>query len=116
MHNKTHGLQWLRWTWLLMCVGVAAAPEPPTPWPAELTQYYTTQCQHGLRQQGDGPTKARTICTCMASGLSKEFGMEEFEQMRTARLDTKGSYHDQRFARVVDACYRMYLNPVKRLN
>jgi hypothetical protein len=90
--------------------------DPLTPWPTELTQYYMTQCQHGLRQQGDGPTKANTICGCMAAGLSKEFGMEEFEQMRTARLDPKGSFHDQRFFRVADACYKMYRNPTKRLN
>ncbi|MEY4363677.1 MAG: hypothetical protein RLZZ24_1029 [Pseudomonadota bacterium] len=98
------------------CVFSAAWADPNTPWPAELTQYYITQCEHGLRMQGDGPTKARTICGCMASGLSKEFGMEEFDNMRTARLDPMGSFHDRRFHRIVDACYRMYLNPSKRLN
>ena len=109
-----------RWVWLwalCLCVGVRVArADPPTPWPADLTKYYTTQCEHGLRMQGDGPTKARTICGCMASGLSKEFGMEGFDDMQTARLDPKGSFHDRRFHTVADACYRMYLNPVKRLN
>lgn len=114
--------QWLMRPWLqhsavvlwAAWVGLAHA-EPPTPWTPELTRYYSTQCQHGLRQQGDGPTKARTICSCMAAGLSKEFGMEEFDNMRTARLDPKGSFHDQRFYRVADECYKMYLHPSKRL-
>lgn len=112
------GITWMRrivW-WVALLSACTAWADPPTPWPTELTQYYTTQCEHGLRMQGDGPTKARTICGCMASGLSKEFGMEGFEHMRTARLDPKGSFHDRRFHTVADACYRSYLNPVKRLN
>jgi hypothetical protein len=114
MCRLRHGLCGLG---LFTLIGLAQAyNDPLTPWPNELTQYYMTQCQHGLRQQGDGPTKASTICGCMAAGLSKEFGMEEFEQMRTARLDPKGSFHDQRFFRVADACYKMYRNPTKRLN
>ena len=111
-------LCWVLSLWgmpLLWGAGQAQA-DPQTPWTPELTQYYMGQCQHGLRMQGDGPTKAKSICACMADGLSHEFGIEQFEQMRTARLDPKGSFHDQRFFRIADACYKSYLNPVKRLN
>lgn len=95
--------------------GLAQA-DPPTPWPKALTQYYMVQCEHGLRQQGDGPTKAATLCRCMSGALSQEFGMEGFDHLRTARLDPNGSFHDQRFFRISQTCYRAYANPVKRLN
>jgi hypothetical protein len=108
------GFLCLWWLWVWGTCG--AQTDPLTPWPPELTKYYTTQCQHGLRMQGDGPTKAGIICGCMAAGLSKEFGMEGFDNMRMARLDPKGSFDDKRFYRVADACYRAYTNPVKRLN
>jgi len=93
------------------CAGLLTLSLPTsaqTPWPSELTRHYTTQCKLGLVAQGQGQPKASEICECMAVGLSREFGMEGFDNMQTAQPNPRGSFHDRRFYAVASSCY----NPV----
>jgi hypothetical protein len=47
---------------------------------------------------------ATSYCSCIANGMSEEFGMEEYGDMMKAQPIPNGSAHDRRLYKVFAAC------------
>ena len=75
-----------------------------TPWPPIVYQSYLKQCRESMLSQGMSSQKSDGVCYCLSSGLSKEFGMEEYDYMRAAQPNPKGSTVDRRLYKTVMKC------------
>lgn len=85
---------------LLMSLPIVAA----TPWPEGVKQSYIDRCAGSMSSQGLAPKTAKSYCSCIASGMSNDFGMEEYNQMMKAEPSRTGSAYDQRLYKVFSAC------------
>lgn len=75
-----------------------------TPWPDGVKQSYIDRCAGSMSSQGLASKAAKSYCSCIASGMSNEFGMEEYNQMMKAEPSPTGSIYDQRLYKVFSAC------------
>jgi hypothetical protein len=85
---------------LLVSLPIAAA----TPWPEGVKQSYVDRCAESMSSQGLAPKTAKPYCSCIANGMSNEFGMEEYNQMMRAEPSPAGSAYDRRLYKVYSAC------------
>jgi len=47
---------------------------------------------------------ANPYCSCIAGGMEKEFGMEEYDHMMKAQPNADGSLYDKKLYRVFQSC------------
>jgi len=86
---------------LLMAASLATAQ---TPWPESAKLAYVERCAESMLSQGLPSKTAKAYCFCIADGMSKEFGMEEYDQMMKAQPKPNGSAYDRRLYKVFSAC------------
>lgn len=75
-----------------------------TPWPEGVRLSYVERCAGSLSSQGLPAKTASSYCSCVANGMSKEFGMEEYNQMMKAEPRPNVSAYDQRLYKVFSGC------------
>lgn len=75
-----------------------------TNWPAERKSLYVNNCTQDIVAKGMMEYWSRKYCSCLADGMEKEFGTEEYEQMRLSKPNAAGSAYDKRLYIVFDAC------------
>jgi hypothetical protein len=75
-----------------------------TPWPQEVYQSYFNNCKASLLQQGAGDRKANGMCYCLSSAFSKEFGMEQYNHLRSAQPNPNGSVFDRKLYKIFKKC------------
>lgn len=75
-----------------------------TPWPTYVYQSYLKQCTNALVAQGADSVKAAKYCYCVTTGLSGEFGMEEYEHIRKIQPNADGTQREKRLYKVMDSC------------
>ena len=73
-------------------------------WPQSVKSSYIDRCASSMSSQGLDGTTARAYCTCIATGMEKEFGMKEYNEMMRAQPDPNGSRYDRRVYRVFQSC------------
>lgn len=78
--------------------------EAQTPWPPFVYQAYLEQCTTSLITQGAQSKKAEQFCYCITTGLSGEFGMEEYDYIRKIQPKPKGTRREQRLYKVMEKC------------
>lgn len=86
---------------LLIAPGLVAAR---TIWPEGVKLSYVERCAESMSSQGLPPKTAKSYCSCIADGMSNEFGMEDYNQMMKAEPKSNGSVHDRRLYKVFSAC------------
>lgn len=86
---------------LLIAPGLVAAR---TIWPEGVKLSYVDRCAENMSSQGLPPKTAKSYCSCIADGMSNEFGMEDYNQMMKAEPKSNGSVHDRRLYKVFSAC------------
>ncbi|WP_146188497.1 hypothetical protein [Limnohabitans sp. 2KL-51] len=84
----------------------AGSGNAQTPWPTEVYQSYYNQCKASMRQQGMSEQKANGYCFCISSGFSKEFGMEQYNHLRSAQPNPNGSIYDRKLFNVATSCLK----------
>lgn len=77
-----------------------------TAWVTEVYQSYFNQCKTSMLQQGMSDQKANGVCYCMSSGFSKEFGMEQYNYLRSAQPNPNGTIYDKKLYKVISNCMR----------
>lgn len=87
-------------TIMMTCPKVVAQ----TPWPTPVYQTYLEQCRSSLISQGADSRKSEIFCYCLATGLSGEFGMEEYEHIRRIQPNAKGNKRERRLYQVFEKC------------
>ena len=75
-----------------------------TPWPKEAKNSYIARCSDRMATQGLSKENASSYCSCVADGMDKEFGMEEYKEMMNAQPNPRGSPNDRRLYSVTSAC------------
>lgn len=75
-----------------------------TPWPEGVKQSYVERCAESMLSQGLPPKTAKPYCSCIADGMSKEFGKEDYNQMMKAEPNPKGTPYDRRLYKLFSAC------------
>ena len=75
-----------------------------TPWPEGAKRSYVDRCAASMSSQGLPSKTAWAYCSCVANGMSSEFGMEEYDHMMKAEPNAKGSTYDQRLYKVMSGC------------
>jgi hypothetical protein len=88
---------------LLLLPGFAIAK---TPWPKEAKNSYIARCSDTMTNQGLSKQNASSYCSCVADGMDKEFGIEEYKQMMNAQPNPRGSPEDRRLYSVTSACQK----------
>ena len=51
-------------------------------------------------------SKANGVCYCLSSGFSKEFGMEQYNHLRSAKPNPNGNSYDRKLYKVVTNCMK----------
>lgn len=77
-----------------------------TPWPSEIYQSYFNQCKISMLEQRMSDAKANGVCYCLSSGFSKEFGMEQYNYLRSAKPNPNGNSYDRKLYKVVTICMK----------
>jgi len=90
----------------LVLIVLAGNGHSQTPWPSEVYQSYFNQCKVGMRQQGMSEQRANGYCFCISSGFSKEFGMEQYNHLRSAQPNPNGSIYDRKLFNVATSCLK----------
>jgi hypothetical protein len=90
----------------LVFIVLAGNSHSQTPWPSEVYQSYLNQCKVSMRQQGMSDQRANGVCFCMSSGFSKEFGMEQYNHLRSAQPNPNGSVYDRKLYSVATSCIK----------
>jgi hypothetical protein len=75
-----------------------------TPWPKSAKAAYVERCVASMVSQGLPKRYARPYCVCIADGMEKEFGMEEYDHMMKAQPNPEGSSYDKRLYEVFSSC------------
>ena len=75
-----------------------------TLWPEGVKLAYVERCAESMASQGLPLKTAKSYCSCIADGMSNEFGMEEYNQMMKAEPRPNGSAYDRRLYKVFSAC------------
>ena len=75
-----------------------------TPWPKSAKAAYVDRCVSSMSSQGLPKQYASPYCGCIADGMEKEFGMEEYDHMMKAQPNAAGSSYDKRLYRVFQSC------------
>lgn len=74
------------------------------PWPKSTKAAYVDRCVSSMISQGLPKQYASPYCVCIADGMDKEFGMEEYDHMMKAQPNAAGSSYDKRLYRVFQSC------------
>lgn len=83
---------------------VAVSVSAATPWPSDQKAAYIDRCATSMSSQGLAPKTASAYCSCIANGMSSEFGMEEYGKMMNGSPNPKGSDIDKRMFKLFSAC------------
>lgn len=75
-----------------------------TLWSEGVKLAYVDRCAESMASQRLPFKTAKSYCSCVADGMSNEFGMEEYNQMMKAEPTPDGSDYDQRLYQVFSAC------------
>ena len=75
-----------------------------TPWQKPAKAAYVDRCVSSMTSQGLPKQYASSYCSCIADGMEKEFGMEEYDHMMKAQPNAAGSSYDKRLYRVFQSC------------
>jgi hypothetical protein len=75
-----------------------------TPWPEGVKASYVDRCAESMSSQGLPQKTGKPYCSCIADGMSREFGKEEYSQMMKAEPNPKGNPYDRRLYKVFSAC------------
>lgn len=73
-------------------------------WPAAEKHAYIQRCASSMVSQGLSPPTGKSYCACIANGMEKEFGIQEYAQMMNAQPNPKGTSYDRRLYRVFKSC------------
>ena len=73
-------------------------------WPEGVKRAYVERCAESMARQGLPLKIAKSYCSCIANGMSREFGMEEYKEMMKAEPRPNGSVYDQRLYEVFSGC------------
>lgn len=88
---------------------IALAPSfviAKTPWPKDAKISYLSRCADSMSAQGLAKHNAASYCSCVADGMEKEFGMEQYKEMMDAQPNPRGSLNDRRLHGAISACQR----------
>ena len=88
----------------LMLLFAAANCLAATPWSEAPKQAYIARCSSSMSEQGMPTKTAQSFCSCIANGMSAEFGLEEQSQVMAAEPNPKGSAYDRRLYKVFAVC------------
>ena len=91
---------------LVLFAFFSPAAYPQTPWPSEVYQSYFNQCKIAMYEQAMPDQKSNGICYCLSSGFSKEFGMEQYNHLRSAKPNPNGNSYDRKLFKVVSNCMK----------
>lgn len=80
-----------------------------TPWPTGIKLSYVERCTESLSTQGLPSNTAEAYCACIANGMEKEFGLEEYDEMMKAQPSPRGSRSDRLLYKIFSEC--SYLLP-----
>ena len=83
---------------------VATVSGAVTPWPEPAKQSYVARCSASMAGQGMPAKTSQDFCSCIASGMSNEFGMEEQNQVMAAQPNSSGSAIDRRLYKIFSNC------------
>ena len=87
---------------VLMSVSAPGIVNSRALWPEGAKLAYVKRCADSLASQGSPLNTAKSYCSCIADGMSNEFGMEEYDQMM--QPNPNGSAYDRRLYKVFSAC------------
>ncbi len=73
-----------------------------TPWPDGPRRLYVEICAQSFLSQGISIEKAKSSCSCVADGMSEEFGMEDYDKLMNA--NPNGSWNDKRLFAILHTC------------
>jgi hypothetical protein len=65
---------------------------------------YVEICAQSFLSQGIPIEKAKSFCSCVADGMSEEFGMEEYDKLMNAQPNPSGSWNDKRLFAILYTC------------
>ena len=75
-----------------------------TPWPKSAKVAYVERCTSTMLSRGIPQKYAKSCCDCIANGMEREFGLEDYALMMKAKPDPAGSSSDKKFYRVFRSC------------
>ena len=75
-----------------------------TPWPKSAKAAYVDRCVSSMISRGLPKQYASPYCVCIADGMEKEFGVEEYDHIMKAQPNAAGSSYDKRLYRVFQSC------------
>lgn len=75
-----------------------------TNWPSDMKSLYIDSCTQNIVATGMMEYWSGKYCSCLADGMEKEFGTEEYQQMRQSKPNANGSALDRRLYIVFDIC------------
>jgi hypothetical protein len=73
-----------------------------TPWPDEPKRVYIELCAQRFFSLGVPIDRAKSFCSCVAEGMSEEFGMEKYTE--PMQPDPNGSWDDKRLFAIFRTC------------
>lgn len=91
---------------ILVFISIPTICFSQTPWPTEVYQSYFNQCKQSMLQQGMTDRRANGVCYCMSSSFSQEFGMEQYNYLRSAQPNPNGDSYDKKLYKVVTNCMK----------
>ena len=92
-------------TLLILLMSTLAVAQ--TPWPEAPKLSYVDRCSESMASQGLAKNSARSYCSCIAEGMSNEFGLELYNQMMNAQPNPQGSEIERRLYKVYSGCSSM---------
>jgi len=75
-----------------------------TPWPPAAKAGYVATCTREFEGQAQTLQQAHATCSCVADGLEREFGLEEYSQMVAAQPKQRGNSVERRLYSVLIGC------------
>ena len=93
-----------KFVFITIFLTILSNPSSATNWPAETKSLYISRCTQNIVSNGMMEYWSRKYCSCLADGMEKEFGTEEYDQMALSKPNAAGSAIDKRLYKVFDAC------------
>jgi hypothetical protein len=85
---------------------VACSANAEVPWTSEIYNSYFNQCKSSMLQQKMTEQRANGVCYCLSSAFSKEFGMEQYDYLRSAQPNPNGNIYDKKLYKIMTNCMK----------
>lgn len=89
----------------LICF-VILSSNAEVPWTSEIYNSYFNQCKSSMLQQKMTEQRSNGVCYCLSSAFSKEFGMEQYNYLRSAQPNPNGSIYDKKLYKIMTNCLK----------